>query len=75
MKYALNLDDEGRILCATYEKYAPAGAVIVDELPDGDLHEYRYVDGEFVFDPIPVAEVVQEPTIDEIVNALLGVTE
>lgn len=75
MRYALKLAEDGRILSATYEKYAPAGAVIVDELPDGDLHEYRYVDGEFVFDPIPVVEVEEEPSIDEIVNALLGVTE
>ena len=71
----MNLAEDGRILSVTFEKYAPAGAEKVDELPDGDLHEYRYVEGEFVFDPIPVVEVVQEPTIDEIVNALLGVTE
>ena len=75
MKYALNLAEDGRILSATYEKFAPKDAVLVEALPDGDLYEYRYVEGEFVFDPIPVVEVEEEPSIDEIVNALLGVTE
>jgi hypothetical protein len=75
MKYALNLAEDGRILSATYEKFAPKDAVLVEALPDGNLYEYRYVEGEFVFDPIPVVEVEEEPSIDEIVNALLGVTE
>lgn len=75
MRYALNLAEDGRILSVTYEKFAPKDAVLVEALPDGNLYEYRYVEGEFVFDPIPVVEVEEEPSIDEIVNALLGVTE
>lgn len=39
--------------------------------PETDMHNYRYVDGVYIYDPIPVA--VTEPTTDEIVNALLGV--
>lgn len=75
MRYALNLAEDGRILSATYEKYAPANAVIVDELPEGDVSEYRYVDGEYIHDPIPVPEPTEpEPTADDILNALLGVT-
>jgi hypothetical protein len=75
MKYALNLAEDGRILSATYEKYAPADAVLVDELPEGNLYEYRYVDGAYVYDPIPEPEQPEpEPTADDILNALLGVT-
>lgn len=54
--YALNLAEDGRILSATYPKYAPANAVIVDVLPDGDISDYLYVDGQYVFDPLPDPE-------------------
>ena len=52
IKYALNLDENGRILCATYEEYAFKGNIIVEELPEGDIHNYLYIDGEYVFDPV-----------------------
>lgn len=33
---------------------------LVDSFPDGDVSEYRYVDGEFIHDPLPKPEP-QEP--------------
>lgn len=75
MKYAINLAEHGRILSVTYAKYAAADAVLVDELPDGNVADYRYTNGKYIYDPIPVPEVEHEPTVDEILNALLGVTE
>lgn len=62
MKYALNLAENGRILSATYEEYAPEDAVLVDELPEGDISEYLYVDGRCVHDPLPIPEVEEQPT-------------
>ena len=53
MSYALNLAEDGRILSVTYAKYAPEDAVTVEELPSGDIYEYRYVSGEFIHDPLP----------------------
>ena len=53
MNYALNLAEDGRILSATYPQYAPADAVIVNTLPDGDITDYLYVDGEYIYDPLP----------------------
>lgn len=75
MKYALNIDADGRILSATYPQYAPADAVTVAELPEGDLHEYRYVDGEYIHDPLHEEPEAPETaaTTDEVLNALLGV--
>lgn len=74
MRYALNLAEDGRILSVTFEKYAPANAVIVESLPDGDVSEYRYVDGEFIHDPLPQPEQPEaEASADDILNALLGV--
>lgn len=76
MKYALNLADDGRVLSATYSVYAPASVVQVDELPEGNLAEYVYRDGAFVYEPLPKPEQpAAEPTTDDVLNALLGVTE
>lgn len=50
-KYSLNLGKDNRVLSVcpcldgqTYEN-------IVSSFPDGDVTEYRYVDGEFIHDP------------------------
>ena len=77
MKYALNLGADGRVLSATYPKYAPADAVQVEELPEGNMYEYVYRDGAFVHEPLPKQEQEQEtqPTTDDVLNALLGVKE
>lgn len=62
-KFALNIADDGRILSATFEQYAAPDAIIVDVLPEGDITDYRYVDGAYVYDPLPEPEPVEpEPT-------------
>ena len=72
-KYALNLDADGRILSATYEEYAVAGKPIVDILPDNDITDYKYIDGSYVYDPLPKPDPeLQEPTADELLDILLG---
>ena len=69
--YALNLADDGRILSATYPKYALADAVTVDALPEGDIYDYRYVNGEYVYDPFPVLEPEEPaPTLEGRVSAV-----
>lgn len=75
MKYALNLGADGRVLSATYPKYAPADAVQVEELPEGNLADYIWRDGAFVHDPLPRQEQETQPTTDDVLNALLGVKE
>lgn len=83
MKYALNLADDGRVLSVTREQYAPIGSVLMDELPDGNVADYRYANGEYVYDPRPVPAVEKVPTdterITELEEALAmllnGVTE
>ena len=62
MKYALNLDIDGRILSATYEEYASENDVLVDELPEGDISEYLYTEGQYVHDPLPIPEVEEQPS-------------
>lgn len=54
--FALNLAEDGRILSATYQQFAQINAVIVEELPNGNISDYRYVDGKYVYDPLPEPE-------------------
>lgn len=62
MNYALNLAADGRVLSVTFEKYAPTDAVIVEVLPEGDISQYRFVDGEFIHDPQPIEDAAKVPT-------------
>ena len=52
--YALNLNENNRILSATFDKYAPKKQPRVEQLPDGNISDYLYVNGEYVYDPLPV---------------------
>lgn len=75
MATALCLYEDGRIHSAW--KVLPNGNYdgmpIVDTLPDGNLPDYIYVNGEYVYDPLPRPEPVEptpEPTVwDELDEA------
>ena len=70
----MNLDADGRILSATYEAYAVAGMPIVEALPDGDITDYKYIDGSYVYDPLPEPQPQPaEPTAEELLNIILGI--
>lgn len=75
--YALNLDDDGRILSATYDKYGAEGQPRVTELPEGNIADYKYIDGEYVYDPLPAPPEPPEPaeTTDDVLNVLLGIEQ
>lgn len=59
--YVLNLAEDNRILSAwaIIKGQDYDGMPIVDALPDGDVSDYLYIDGQYVYDPLPV-EVVEE---------------
>ena len=72
--YSLNLDKDGRILsaCICLEGFDYKN--IVDALPEGDISDYKYVDGKYVYDPLPKPEPQpEELTTDDVLNALLGI--
>lgn len=62
MSFALNIAEDGRILSATYPEYAPEDAIIVEALPEGDISNYIYKEGECIYDPLPIPEEPDEPT-------------
>lgn len=72
--YSLNLDKDGRILsaCVCLEGFEYEN--VVDTLPDGSISDYKYINGEYVYDPLPEPEPQpEEPTIDDVLDALLGI--
>ena len=69
----LRLGKDGRVLHAAWYRVPPAGALIVPRsaLPEGDVTQYRYVDGTFVHDPLPDPEPeAPAPTAEERIAAL-----
>ena len=72
--YSLNLDVDNRILSACVCLDGCEYMNIVDILPEGDISDYKYIDGEYVYDPLPEPEPQPvEPTADDIIDALLGI--
>lgn len=73
--YALNLAEDGRVLSITLDQYGAEGQPRVTEFPDDDVSNYKYVDGEFIYDPLPEPpEPEPTETTDDVLNALLGIT-
>lgn len=62
--YALNLNERNRILSACVVlPSTPETMPRVDSLPDGNINDYLFVNGEYVFDPVPTPEPPEpEPT-------------
>ena len=78
--HVLELDENKRIMTSYealpkgIERGTYEGKTLVNEIPEGDVTDYKYVKGEYVYDPLPEPEPIEpEPTSDEILNALLGV--
>ena len=72
--FNLNLSEDNRILlaCVCLEGFEYEN--IVYTLPDGDISDYKYIDGEYVYEPLPKPEPEPtEATADEVLNALLGI--
>lgn len=80
MMYALNLNTDSRILSACVVlPSTPDTMPRAEALPDGDINDYLYVDGDYIYDPIPAPPVppepTPEPTADELLDIILGVGE
>lgn len=88
--YALNLSEDSRILSACVvlpsggdDKNSPVyeiidgkynGMVVVEMIPDGNIVDYLYIDGEYIYEPLPQEPAIKlEPTTDEVLNVLLGI--
>ena len=71
--YALNLAEDNRILSAC--NILPNGNYtdmpIVTTLPVGNIYDYLYINGEYVYNPLPQPEEPEpEATVEERVTEL-----
>ena len=67
----IDVGPDNRITGVRYPKFADHGDTVVDKLPEGDPLDYKYVDGQFVYDPLPKPpEPEPEPPISEQLEAL-----
>lgn len=71
--YSLNLAEDNRILSVCVCLAGQTYNNIIDTLPDGDVTDYKYINGEFSYEPLPELIQPQEPTIDDIIDTLLGI--
>ena len=75
-KFSLNLGENGRIMSVCTCLNGMTYDNVVDSFPDGDVTEYRYVDGEFIHDPEPKpnpeepTEPVEYATYEELAAAI-----
>ena len=72
--YALKLGEDGRILYATRSEFAFGEVVFVETLPEGDITDYRYVDREYIYDPIPVESEEETPSQLDVIEAQVAYT-
>lgn len=78
MTYALNLADDNRILsaCVVLPNGNYDGMPVVDKLPGGEtgeeknIHEWRFVNGKYEYDPLPNEETEPPRTTEERLSEL-----
>lgn len=63
--YALNLGNDNRILsaCIVLSVGNYGGMPVVSELPEGDVSDYKYINNEYVYEPLAKPEPA--PTLTE----------
>lgn len=74
--YSLNLAEDNRILSVCVCLAGQTYNNIIDTLPDGDITDYKYINSEYVYDPLPKPQPEPEPqgaeyaTYDELAAAI-----
>lgn len=74
------VDEEGNPVDEDYNGAIPVydivdgkynGMPVVETFLDDDVSNYLYINGEYVYDPLPEPEPIEsEPTADELLNAI-----
>lgn len=73
-RYGLILNEDNRIIDAPAQRYAPVDAIIVDTLPEGNIIDYQYINGEFIYNPFPKEELVETPSQLDLIEAQITYT-
>lgn len=68
--YALYLNNEKRVYSILPASIAIGQNAIARNLPDGDFHDYLFINGSYVYDPLPIPpEPDPEPTPEDRLEA------
>lgn len=56
--FGMKLNDDGRIMhaCKVLRGGDYTNMTVVDMLPEGDVTDWLFVDGEYIYDPLPEQE-------------------
>ena len=72
---AIKVAADGRLLPAQFPfGDNPEEAIHVESLPEGNVLDYKYINGEFVYDPLPIRKPEPEPTQLDRIEAQLTYT-
>lgn len=66
----IKIDETNRITSASYNYHCGDGEIettIPDEISLDNIHDYKYIDGEYVYDPLP--EPKPEPSQLDVLEA------
>lgn len=73
----IKIDETNRITAASHNYHCGDGEIettIPEEIQLKDIHDYLYIDGAYVYDPLPdPIEPDPVPTTDEVLDVLLGI--
>ena len=73
MRYVLNLGEDGRVLSASFlNNFTPENSIVVEELPEDNISDYKYINNQYIFDPLPIPE--EKPTQLDIIEAQVTYT-
>ena len=64
IKYALKTDENNRIIDFTFDTYADNTYTLVDTEPEHYWGDCLFIDGEYIYDPLPRPEPEPEPTTE-----------
>lgn len=62
--YALKLASDGRVLSVMDERYKTKNTPIVSEFPADDTYDYRYINSEWIYDPLPKPTALPDRVIE-----------
>ena len=72
--YSLNLAEDKRILSACNMLAGFEYQNVVLELPEGNIIDYKYIDGGYVYDPLPNTDPEEQPSQLDLIEAQVTYT-
>ena len=74
MRFALSLAADNRILSATFKKYASSSSILVNFLPEGNIADYKYIGGQYVYEPLERIDAENIPSQLDRIEAQIAYT-